>query len=65
MNKKKETINIENQSVKNQLKYAKKRLAELERLNDIMDFEIEFRDRVIEVIEKEYGIDLRKEFSKL
>ena len=63
MYKKKERIIVETESDTKQIMYYKKRVAELEQIVGQKQIIIDFKDRVIDVAEKEYRVDIKKKFS--
>ena len=54
---------VESKSDTRELLELKKKLAELERIVGQKQILIDFKDKVIELAEKEYGIDIKKNFS--
>jgi len=63
MKEKKERLIIESESDTKQLISLKKRIAELERLVGQKQIQIEFKDKMIEIAEDLYGIDIKKKLS--
>lgn len=64
MGKKKERVIIESESDTRQLLALKKRIAELERLIGQKQILLDFKDKMIELAEEEYQIDIKKKFSE-
>lgn len=59
----KERLVVENQSDTVQLLELKKRLAELERIIGQKQLLIDFQQKMIDLAEEEYGIDIKKKLS--
>jgi hypothetical protein len=60
MKSKKERLIVENQSDTVELLALKKRIAELERIVGQKQIMIDYKDKMIELAEEEYGIDIKK-----
>lgn len=56
---------VETDSDTKQLLALKKRVAELERIIGQKQILIDFKDRMIEIAEEAYGVDIKKKFSTL
>ena len=65
MKDKKERLIVETESDTKQLLALKKRVAELERMIGQKQILIEFKDKMIEIAEETYGVDIKKKFSTL
>jgi transposase len=63
MKKKKERFIIESESDTKQLILLKKQVAELEQIIGQKQIQIEFKDKMIELAEEVYGVDIKKKFS--
>ena len=63
MKDKKERIVIESDSDTKKIIELKKRVAELERLIGQKQIQIEFKDKMIELAEEVYDVDIKKKFS--
>lgn len=63
MKNKKERLIIETDSDTKQLLELKKRVAELERIIGQKQIMIDFKDKMIEIAEETYGVDIKKKFS--
>ena len=63
MKSKKERLIVEDQSDTQQLLQLKKKVAELERIIGQKQVLLDFKDKIIELAEEEYGIDIKKKFS--
>lgn len=63
MKKKKERFIIESESDTKQLIALKKRIAELEQIIGQKQVQIEFKDKMIDLAEEIYGVDIKKKFS--
>lgn len=63
MKHKKERLIVESQSDTIKLIEANKRIAELERLLGQKQILLDFKDKMIEIAEKEYGVDIKKNAS--
>lgn len=63
MKKKKEKLIVESQSDTVHLLEMKKKIAELERLVGQKQILIDFQQKMIELAEEKYGIDIKKKFS--
>lgn len=63
MKKKKERFIIESESDTKQLIVLKKRIAELEQIIGQKQIQIEFKEKMIELAEEVYGVDIKKKFS--
>jgi transposase len=63
MKKKKEHFIVETESDTKQLISLKKRIAELEQIIGQKQVQIEFKDKMIELAEEVYGIDIKKKLS--
>jgi len=63
MKNKKERIIVESQSDTQQLIALKKKIAELERLVGQKQILLEFKDKMIDLAEQTYGVDIKKKFS--
>jgi len=62
MKSKKERIVIETDSDTKQLLELKKRLAELERIIGQKQIQLDFKDKMIDLAEEMYGVDIKKSF---
>ena len=65
MKDKKERLVVETDSDTKQLLALKKRVAELERMIGQKQILIDFKDKMIEIAEETYGVDIKKKFSTL
>lgn len=65
MSKKQERLIVETQSDTQELLALKKRVAELERIVGQKQILIDFKDKMIEIAEEQYGVDIKKKFSSL
>lgn len=65
MKKKKEKIVIESESDTQELLKLKKKIAELERMIGQKQVLIDFKDKMIDIAEDTYGVDIKKKFSNL
>ncbi len=63
MDNKKERLIVEADSDTKQLLELKKRIAELERIIGQKQIVIEFKDKMIDLAEETYGVDIKKKFS--
>jgi len=63
MKNKKERIIVESQSDTQQLIALKKKIAELERIVGQKQILLEFKDKMIDLAEQTYGVDIKKKFS--
>ncbi|UBM61392.1 transposase [Candidatus Sulfidibacterium hydrothermale] len=63
MKDKKEKLIIETDSDTRQLLELKKKVAELERIIGQKQILIDFKDKMIELAEETYGVDIKKKFS--
>ncbi|MCG2687906.1 transposase [Candidatus Parcubacteria bacterium] len=63
MKNKKERLIVETDSDTKQLLELKKRVAELERIIGQKQIMIDFKDKMIEIAEETYGVDIKKKFS--
>jgi len=63
MKDKKERLIIETQSDTRELLDLKKKVAELERIVGQKQILIDFKDKMIDIAEEMYGIDIKKKFS--
>ena len=63
MKNKKERMIVESQSDTQQLIALKKKIAELERIVGQKQVLIEFKDKMIDLAEQTYGVDIKKKFS--
>lgn len=63
MKDKKERLVVENQSDTAQLLELKKRVAELERVVGQKQLLIDFQQKMIDLAEEEYGVDIKKKLS--
>lgn len=63
MAKKQERLIVETQSDTQELLALKKRVAELERIVGQKQILIDFKDKMIEIAEEQYGVDIKKKFS--
>ena len=64
MGKKKERVVVETDSDTKQLLALKKRIAELERLVGQKQILLDFKEKMIELAEEEYHVDIKKKFSE-
>jgi transposase len=58
-----EKVVIEKKSEARKVEALEKRIAELERAYGQKQMELEIRDKMIEIAEKEYKVDIKKKFS--
>ncbi len=65
MRDKKERLVIETDSDTKKLLELKKKVADLERIIGQKQIMIEFKDKMIELAEETYGVDIKKKFSTL
>lgn len=65
MSKKQERLIVETQSDTLELLALKKRVAELERIVGQKQIMIDFKDKMIEIAEEQYGVDIKKKFSSI
>ncbi|HFB62083.1 MAG TPA: transposase [Bacteroidetes bacterium] len=63
MKDKKERLIVETDSDTRQLLVLKKKVAELERVIGQKQIMIDFKDKMIELAEETYGVDIKKKFS--
>ena len=63
MKDKKERLIVETDSDTRQLLALKKKIAELERVVGQKQIMIDFKDKMIELAEETYGVDIKKKFS--
>ena len=63
MKTKKERLIVETESDTQQLISLKKQLAELERIIGQKQVLLDFKDKMIELAEQTYGVDIKKKFS--
>jgi hypothetical protein len=63
MKNKKERIIVESESDTQQLIALKKKVAELERIVGQKQVLLEFKDKMIDLAEQTYGVDIKKKFS--
>ena len=63
MKEKKEKLVIESESDTRQLLALKKKVAELERVIGQKQILIDFKDKMIDLAEETYGVDIKKKFS--
>jgi len=63
MKDKKERLIVETQSDTKELLALKKKVAELERIVGQKQILIDFKDKMIEIAEETYGVDIKKKFS--
>lgn len=63
MKSKQERIIVETDSDTKQLIYLKQRIAELERIIGQKQVLIDFKDKMIELAEETYGVNIKKKFS--
>lgn len=63
MKKKTERVILEIDSDTKELLSLKKRIAELERVVGQKQIQLEFKDKMIEIAEQTYGIDIKKKFG--
>ncbi len=61
--KKAERVIVESESDTQRLLELKKRVAELERIVGQKQVLIDFKDKMIELAEEEYGVDIKKKFE--
>ena len=61
--KKGQTVVIETQSDTRKLMESRERIKELEQIIGQKQMEIDFQSKIIELAEKEYGVDIKKKFS--
>lgn len=60
---KKDRLIVEHMSDTQELLALKKKLAELERIIDQKQIQLDFKDKMIELAEEEYKIDIKKKYS--
>lgn len=63
MNKKKERLIIETESDTRQLLELRKKVAELERIVGQKQVMLDFKDKMIDIAEEMYGVDIKKKLS--
>ena len=63
MKDKKERLIVETDSDTRQLLTLKKKIAELEQVVGQKQIQIEFKDKMIDLAEETYGVDIKKKFS--
>jgi transposase len=63
MKKKREKIIVESESDTKQLIELKKRVAELERIIGQKQILLDFKDKMIDIAEEMYGVDIKKKLS--
>jgi hypothetical protein len=63
MKNKQERMIVETDSDTKQLLALKQRVAELERIVGQKQLMIDFKDKMIEIAEQTYGVDIKKKFS--
>ena len=63
MKNKKERLIIESDSDTRQLLELKKKVAELERIIGQKQVMLDFKDKMIELAEETYGVDIKKKFT--
>lgn len=63
MNQKPERTIVESQSDTKELLELKKKVAELERIIGQKQILIDFKDKMIEIAEETYGVDIKKKFT--
>lgn len=63
MKEKKERLIVESQSDTIQLLELKKKIAELERIVGQKQLQIDFQQKMIELAEEQYGVDIKKKYS--
>jgi len=63
MKNKKERLVIESESDTQELLSLKKKVAELERIVGQKQLLIDFKDKMIDIAEEMYGVDIKKKFS--
>ena len=63
MKDKKERLIVETQSDTTELLSLKKKVAELERIIGQKQILLDFKDKMIEIAEEAYGVDIKKKFS--
>jgi hypothetical protein len=63
MKDKKERLIIETDSDTRQLLELKKKIAELEQIVGQKQILIDFKDKMIDLAEETYGVDIKKKFS--
>lgn len=64
MKDKKERLIVESQSDTHELLALKKKVAELERIIGQKQLLIDFKDKMIEIAEEMYGVDIKKKFTE-
>ena len=64
MKKKKERIIVENDSDTKELLALKKKIAELEQIIGQKQVQLDFKDKMIDIAEEMYKIDIKKKFGK-
>lgn len=63
MKEKKERLIVESESDTQQLLLLKKKIAELEHIIGQKQIMIDFKDKMIDLAEETYGIEIKKKFS--
>lgn len=63
MKKKQERIIVESDSDTRQLLALKQKVADLERVVGQKQLQLDFKDKMIELAEETYGVDIKKKFS--
>jgi transposase len=63
MKKKKERVIVETDSDTKQLLELKKKIAELERIVGQKQILLDFKDKMIDLAEETYGVDIKKKFT--
>jgi transposase len=63
MKKKEQRLVVETDSDTKQLIELKKKIAELERIIGQKQIQIDFKEKMIEIAEQMYGVDIKKKFS--
>jgi transposase len=64
MKKKKERLIVESQSDTKQLLELKRKVAELERIIGQKQILLDFKDKMIDIAEEMYGVDIKKKLSE-
>ena len=64
MKKKKERVIVESQSDTKELLELKKKVAELERIIGQKQILLDFKDKMIDIAEEMYGVDIKKKLSE-
>jgi transposase-like protein len=59
----KERLIMESRSDTTELLHLKQKIAELERLVGQKQIQLDFKDKMIEIAEQTYGVDIKKKFS--